>query len=58
MADIDGYMVAMRDKTMLSGYRYVMAYNDKDTAEFLLSKEKERNVNKGLVVIPFKLIHD
>lgn len=52
---VDGYAVTLADKSHPSGLRYVMAYNDRETADVLLRSDRN---NKGLGVRAFRLLDE
>lgn len=54
-AKVDGYVVALSDKSHPSGLRYVMAYNERETADVLMKNDRH---NKGLSVRAFRLLDD
>lgn len=52
---VDGYAVTLADKSHPSGLRYVMAYNERETADVLLKNDQHNN---GLAVRAFRLLDD
>lgn len=52
---VDGYAVTLTDKSHPSGLRYVMAYNERETADVLLKNDRHNN---GLAERVFRLLGD